>query len=562
MRRLRPTDLVFGVHLLAATSVLIGCDEDSFGVLPCDPANEDCLTCEDALMELNPSSVELSSEGDPVMAPLTVWNAGTCELRLGDVEFATEGGPFRCVGCDRLEGLTINPAESATVSIVFAPTTIGFEENVLQIESNDVFLGGDVIRIPVRGLNNGRAILGTPEGVSFGRFDLSSRGDLPTRLIDLRNEGTGTALLEIQELRIEPAGSPFRIIGEQPSPAGSIELAAPNPDGLPSVLTTELVYNPQQRAAHAAELLVTTNLEPTPRRVRLDGTALGPAVCEIEPNTLDFGTVTVGDLKTSTIDLVNRGESPLSVELALRAGTEAERVYSMSPSRLIVQPNQRGQVSVSFSPTAQTTVLANVLVSAADEGTDLSKCALALTGQGDDQQPFLRFEATLLRSGSVRDIRRVDLLVENATQPGVVVSEASPEADWGDAGEAKWLPFGTLGTTRRVGITRLNNPSEYVASVEYLEDCADFPLEEAARITGLLSDVILAALGASNMTIGGRLEDLINRCQSSPATVVVEVQSNRSISGSARREVRLTRQTEIVRGVLRVRFENGGFVVQ
>jgi len=72
----------------------------------------------------------------------------------------------------------------------------------------------------------------------------------------------------------------------------------------------------------------------------------------LDPSSLDFGTVMVGDTPALTTDVQNLGDADLEVtNITLCAGTSTEFLSSSAPLPFIVAPGGTEMLSVTYSPT-------------------------------------------------------------------------------------------------------------------------------------------------------------------------------------------------------------------
>jgi hypothetical protein len=135
--------------------------------------------------------------------------------------------------------------------------------------------------------------------VDFGEVNA---GDAADQLITIRNVGTDT--LQVQNLVLSNLAS-FEIVDR---------------GALPQLLVAQesialtLRYSPLQDERLEAELVVTSSDRETPEvRVRLIAEGLAPTI-RVEPETWDFGDMTVGCVNVIELTVSNVGRAPLTLD--------------------------------------------------------------------------------------------------------------------------------------------------------------------------------------------------------------------------------------------------------
>ena len=195
----------------------------------------------------------------------------------------------------------------------------------------------------------GAADLGaeTSDFVTISERDLSYQvacGDSLSRSISI--ESTGRDTIVLLDGAIPTAGG-FLLV--TPDPATSFPLTI-----LPSdTLTFTYRFRPTLPGATASDLLVLRfdtlqGALPALDTIRLTGESLAPSL-EINPASIDFGNVTIGQTSCRTVDITNNGN--LAIDLSLIDSL----AFPFSPEGLPevrLDPGQRIQVDLCFAPIA------------------------------------------------------------------------------------------------------------------------------------------------------------------------------------------------------------------
>ena len=258
---------------------------------------------------------------------------------------------------------------SQVVTVTYAPTGAGTDTGSLAVSSNDtanpsvaVALSGTGVTVPTP------AIALAPASLSFGTVVLGTSASLAAQI---RN--SGTAVLEVTSIAL-CAGTSGEFAWAPPAPLSV-------PPGQSAVLT--VTYTPSAAAADSGCLAIASN-DPASPTVNLGVSGTGaaqafPAIA-LAPDSLDFGTVTIGGSASRTTQVQNTGNATLNVlGISLCSGTPAR--FTWSPAAPIaVAPGQGATLTVTYQPT-DAVVDSGCLAIASDDPQNAT-VDLSVTGTG------------------------------------------------------------------------------------------------------------------------------------------------------------------------------------
>lgn len=279
------------------------------------------------LLSANPSSLNLGSVkvGSSSSQVVTLTNTGNgkvsiSQLRVTGASFSATGIPLP---------LALAPGQSASVSVLFAPTMAGSLAGSLSVISNAT----NSATIALSGSGGQPQISILPTNVSFGNLAV---GLTNTQTVTLRNPGTANLSVTTATVRgagfnlsgltlpltVAPGQSTWFTVGFTPSVAGN------------AVGSLSLVSD-------APDSLIT---------VGLSGTGVSSSLqLSASPTSLSFGNVTLGSTSTKTVTLSNTGNSDVTFTQIRVTGTVFSASYPPLP--LTLSAGQTASFSVIMAPT-------------------------------------------------------------------------------------------------------------------------------------------------------------------------------------------------------------------
>ena len=252
-------------------------------------------------------------------------NTGGAPLIVSAISIS---GPFQIAST---EAFTVEPTAYKDLSVTFTPATLGSASGSLVLTTDDrdrttatIFLSGLGVR-PTLELD--------PSSVSFGdqRVGVASAA----RFVKVKNVGSGTLRITSQSIT---GGGVFSVspnTGFDVPQGGSLDLA--------------VTFKPSAEGGATGALFLTTNDPVTPSTVSFSGNGVVPRL-SMSPNSLDFGTQSVGAPSTQKVMVHNGGTGSVRITgISMPAG----KPFSFSPSTFSVLPGGDQELSVTFNPTTK-----------------------------------------------------------------------------------------------------------------------------------------------------------------------------------------------------------------
>jgi uncharacterized repeat protein (TIGR01451 family) len=228
-----------------------------------------------------------------------VTNTGTADLTIGMLDISD--GQFTIDSGD-ISGQTLAPSASATISLVFTPTTAGAQSADLTIPSDDP--DTPTITVHLTGIGKTEPNISVdPTSVNFSYVQIGHPS--ATKTVTVKN--TGSAKLIIYS--VGTSDSQFAVTGG----IGADDTLAPGASA-----TISLVFTPTAAGTQSANLTITSNDPDTPTLdVPLSGIGNeGPVEPNIAvtPTSVGFGTVPVGS-SSAVLDVTvtNEGTADLII---------------------------------------------------------------------------------------------------------------------------------------------------------------------------------------------------------------------------------------------------------
>ena len=290
--------------------------------------------------------------GQSAQLTLAVRNTGTAVLNVSAVEssaaaFAVDGDTV----------FQLQPGASRDLPVVFAPTTVGEKQASLTIRSDDIDEPSVTVALSGTALGSPRIAV-EPVPLDFGSVAL---GASDQRSVAVQN--TGSAVLDVSA--VESSGPEFVVdsaVSFQVDPGAS--------------MAVQITFTPTEPGSREATLTIRSNdIERTAVTVPLVGTAVGVPRISVEPVSIDFGQVPLGESAQRSLQVRNDGTGRLTVS----------SIESSDPSVVVqgetafeLEPAAVRSLTLTFSPTALGTVQASLSVRSDD--ADQSLLTVPLSG--------------------------------------------------------------------------------------------------------------------------------------------------------------------------------------
>ena len=289
---------------------------------------------QDVPSSLSFGSVSVGSSGTK---QITLSNTGNAAVQITSI--AAAGTGFSVNGLT--VPYTLNPSATATLNVIFAPTTGGSVSGNITVISD---ANGSPLKIPVSGTGLQAGLSVTPSSFAYGSV---VDGQTKSQTFTITN--TGGSSLTISQLAISGAG--YSLSG----------LTTPASLAAGANTTFSAVFAPRTAGNLAGTVTVSSNAANSPATISLSGTGVASTVTlSANPTGLSFGNVVAGSSSTKTVTLTNSGNSSLTISNVTVAAKDVTETGITLPLTLAAGKTQT--MSVKFSPTAAETVSGNITV--------------------------------------------------------------------------------------------------------------------------------------------------------------------------------------------------------
>jgi Abnormal spindle-like microcephaly-assoc'd, ASPM-SPD-2-Hydin len=258
--------------------------------------------------------------------------------------------------------LALNPGQTTTFSVKFAPASAGAASGKVTITSNG---SNSTLNIPVSGTGVTPGTLSSnPTSLSFGNVQLGSSANLSETLTN-----TGGTTVTISQANA--TGNGFSITG----------LTLPTTLTPSQSVTFTVTFAPSAAGAASGNLAISSDASNPTLNIPTSGTGTAQGQLSVSPGTLSFGNVIVGVSSALTGNLNATGAS---VTVTSASVNSSEFVLSGISFPKVVAAGGSASFTVTFTPKATGTANANLtfLSNALNSPT-----IEALTGNGQAPPP-------------------------------------------------------------------------------------------------------------------------------------------------------------------------------
>ena len=301
---------------------------------------------------------------------LVVTNSGSAPLSFSSTSYNSLSGPFS-VSADGCAGQTLQPGNSCTVWVIFAPTGVGVQNGSVRLEDTAL----QTTTISLSGAGTGPAAGVSPSSIDFGTVGAGLTS--PPRTLTVADTGSAPLTIGTVALGGNNPGQ-FTILSDacsgntiQPGDSCKVRLEfAPSSSATPG-------------STFGATLTIPDNAPGSSPQVTLTGTVGTPAV-SFSPASVGFGTVGVGvSSAPETVTVTNSGSSALSVSSLALGGTNPLQfaitggTCGSGSVSLTLAPGASCTVQITFDPTVAGPMAAELVVT---DDASSSPQSVELTG--------------------------------------------------------------------------------------------------------------------------------------------------------------------------------------
>jgi len=290
-------------------------------------------------LQANPASLSFGSvsSGGNATQQVILSNTGTIPVQISNI--AASGAGFSVNGITA--PFTLNAAATATLNVVFAPTTASSASGSVTVTSNAT---NSPLTVSLTGTGAQPGLSITPASFGFG-----SVVDGQTKSQNFTLTNTGTSSLAISQLTISGAG--YSISG----------LVTPSTIAAGASATFNAVFAPTTAGSLPGAITITSNAPGSPSTVALSGTGLGgTAALSANPTSLAFGSVNSGTTSSKSVILTNSGTANVTISQVTVNAKDVTTSGVTTPVTLA--PGQSQTMNVAFNPTAAETVSGNITI--------------------------------------------------------------------------------------------------------------------------------------------------------------------------------------------------------
>ena len=349
--------------------------------------------------------------------PLTLTSTGTAPVTvttatLSGADFSESGAALP---------LTLNPNQSVTLQVQFAPSAPEAATGQLTIVSNSSTNGMAVVQLSGTGTAaTSPQLTVSATTLAFGTVPVNTTATLPVTLTS-----SGTAPVTVNAATLGGAGF---------SDSGAAFPVTLNPN---QSVTLQVQFDPGAAGAAAGQLTINSNSSGGATTVvQLSGTGAVPTVPQLTISTgsLSFGNVTVNTSATLPVTLTSTGTAAVTVNAAAVGGAGFSDSGSTFPVTL--NPNQSVTLQVAFDPTTAGAATGQLVINS--NSTTGATALVQLNGTGTAApSPKLLVSTTALAFGNVAVNSTATLSVtlsSAGTSPLTVTAAALTGTGFSDSG--------------------------------------------------------------------------------------------------------------------------------
>jgi hypothetical protein len=243
--------------------------------------------------------------------------------------------------------LPLAPGSFCNVDIAFTPASQGDLSGTFTVHGPD----GD-LAVPLTGVGDQAQVVASPSSLDFGSLNV---GDSATKSITVTNQGTADVTANFTV-----AGPGFFASAGGSSTSSSLSLTAGKST------TVAISFSPSQGGAAAGSAVVEICGKGCGPTVSLTGVATAPRI-DVEPRTVDFGDVGVGQAKKIDLTVQNTGAGNLVVTAIAALVSTSEVAVDAGALPLVLAEGASAPLHVTYTPATPRGSLAGSLQVASND---------------------------------------------------------------------------------------------------------------------------------------------------------------------------------------------------
>ena len=284
----------------------------------------------------------------------TITNTGTSSVTISEITISGTGFGLSGITAP----VTLTAGQSASFSITFAPQSAASASGSITLTSN---ASNSTVAISLSGTGVTAGTLGaTPASLGFGNVTVGSNQSLSASI-------TNTGGSSVTVSQIAATGTGFSLSG----------IAAPFTLAAGQSASFSVAFSPQSAASASGSVNVTSNASNSSLSIPLSGTGISPGVLGPNPDSLNFGSVTVGNKQALSETVTNTGGATVTISSATISGTGFTLSGITTP--LTLTSGQSATFNVTFTPASAGAVSGSVSITSNASNPSLT---IALSGSG------------------------------------------------------------------------------------------------------------------------------------------------------------------------------------
>jgi HYDIN/CFA65/VesB family protein/ASPM-SPD-2-Hydin domain-containing protein/centrosomal CEP192-like protein len=325
-------------------------------------------------LSANPTSLSFGTmaTGTSADKQVVLTNTGTAAVSISSVSAAGTGLTISGVTTPA----TLNPSETATLTVKFAPTAAGAVSGSIKIVSD---AGNSALTIPVTGTGAQAGLTISPASFNFGSV---VDGQTKSQTITITN--TGTADLTVAQLNV--SGTAYSVSG----------LVTPATVAAGGNVKFSVLFAPTTAATLSGTVSIASNAPNSPNVLSLSGTGTAASVTlSSNPTSLSFTNVNAGSSSSKNVTVTNSGNTSLTVSQITVNAKDFAVSGMTTPTTLAA--GQNATMSVAFKPSASENITGNITIMTSQGASDV----IPVSGSG--VQPGLTITPSSVGFGSVTE---------------------------------------------------------------------------------------------------------------------------------------------------------------
>lgn len=341
------------------------------------------------IMDISVTEVDFGTVlvGDSVAQQFAIYNTGYDVLNLSNISVNSDEFRVSPNTGSLNEGVTLT--DSLVINVAIVPTTEGSKSATLSIGGNvptqQISLAANAV------LNPEPTISLSSDSIAFGSVEIDESKQIT---LELRNLGTNT--LEVTSFNI--SGSAF---------SGSLDLPANIERGTP--LQVPITFTPSSASSFSGGIeIVSNDASNSTVNVVLSGEGtVGPPekILTVNPDSLDFGLVTVNETTKQSITLINSGNATLKVT-GINSDNSSFFVENAPTSQnpIFIAAESSEDIDISFAPSqGGETLFTGTLAISSDRTDSNNPLTIKVRGTGVDQPtPNIQLSTRQLDFGELK----------------------------------------------------------------------------------------------------------------------------------------------------------------